>query len=133
MRDSVRSYLQESGSNLLQDLSGSVNWNNIASVILTRLRNSTVMNESLDVISSDLARILERYLEQDLEKIVMQAIPILQIDKVIIDRVKATPPEEMEAGINELVQTELQAIVSLGGVLGVAIGLIQSLTLLWQR
>ncbi|MEB3291601.1 MAG: DUF445 family protein [Synechococcales bacterium] len=133
MRDSVRSYLQASGSSLLQELSGSVNWQNVASVILTRLRNSAVMNESLDIMSHELAKILERYLERDLEPIVMQAIPILQIDQVIIDRVKATAPEEMEAGINDLVQTELQAIVNLGGVLGVAIGLVQSVTLLWQR
>jgi uncharacterized membrane protein YheB (UPF0754 family) len=37
------------------------------------------------VISQELALILERYLEKDLENIVAQAIPILSIDQVIVD------------------------------------------------
>jgi uncharacterized membrane protein YheB (UPF0754 family) len=133
MGESVRSYLREQGAELLQDLSASVNWDNAASVVLSRLRGLDAVGESLNVVSYELALILDRYLEQDLEAIVMEAIPILEIDQVIINRVVATPPEEMEAGINELIQTELQAIVNLGGVLGVVIGILQSVSLMWQR
>ena len=85
------------------------------------------------MVSYELALVLDRYLERDLEAIVMEAIPILEIDQVIITRVVAIPPEEMEAGLNDLIQTELQAIVNLGGVLGVMIGLLQSASLLWQH
>jgi uncharacterized membrane protein YheB (UPF0754 family) len=73
-----------------------------------------------------LALILERYLEEDLERIVAQVIPILSIDQVIVDRVKATTPEELELTIQGIVKNELQAIVNLGGVLGLIVGLVQT-------
>jgi uncharacterized membrane protein YheB (UPF0754 family) len=130
LRDSVRKYLQERGPELLQGLSASVDWEAAATVVLTRMRNSEALSTSLDLLSQELALILERYLEKDLGPIVAQAIPILKIDQVIIERIKATPPEDLEAGINDLVRTELQAIVNLGGVLGVLIGLLQAATLL---
>ena len=70
---------------------------------------------------------MERYLEEDLEKIVAQAIPILSIDKVIIDRIKATSPEQLETATQAIVKNELQAIVNLGGLLGFIVGLMQCL------
>lgn len=133
MGESVRSYLREKGAELLQELSSSVKWDRAASVILGRLKSLETVSESLDVVSYELAVVLDRYLERDLEAIVMEVIPILQIDQVIINRVVATPPEEMEAGLNELIQTELQAIVNLGGVLGVVIGSLQALSIFWQQ
>jgi uncharacterized membrane protein YheB (UPF0754 family) len=130
MRESVRTYLKEEGSTVLQGLSESVDWENVATIIFNRLRNSAAVNDSLDVVSQELSLLLERYLEGDLEKIVQQAIPILNIDEVIINRVKATSPQDLEAGINGIVKSELQAIVNLGGVLGFVIGLLQSASLL---
>ena len=130
LRDSVRSYIQAKGSDVLQELGKSVDWNNVATIILNRLRTSEVVNTSLEVVSLDLALILERYLERDLESLVAQAIPILNIDQVIIDRVKATSPADLEGAINGIVQSELQAIVNLGGILGFVIGLLQSASLL---
>jgi uncharacterized membrane protein YheB (UPF0754 family) len=130
--DTVRRFLQDQGVELLTGLSGSMDWPKVARLLLDRLRKSDVMNTSLDLISADLARILERYLERDLESIVAEVLPILQLERVIVERIIATPPSELEAGLNDLVQTELQAIVNLGGVLGVLIGAAQSLSLLWR-
>jgi uncharacterized membrane protein YheB (UPF0754 family) len=84
------------------------------------------------VISQELALILERYLEKDLEKIVAQAIPILSIDQVIVDRVKATTAEELETNVQGIVKNELQAIVNLGGILGFMVGLLQTGLLLFR-
>jgi len=133
LRDSVRNYLQDRGADVLEGLSGSIDWDNVASIVLNRLSSSAVLNTSLELMSEDLALILERYLERDLETIVAQAIPILNIDQVIIDRVKSTSPENLEAAIQGIVQSELQAIVNLGGILGIIVGLLQSATLLWQN
>jgi uncharacterized membrane protein YheB (UPF0754 family) len=130
MRDSVRNYLQDRGSEVLQGLSASVDWENVASVVLDRLQNSEAVSSSMELISEELALILERYLEKDLENIVAQAIPILNIDQVIVDRVKATSPAELENAINGIVRSELQAIVNLGGILGLLIGALQSALLL---
>ncbi|TVP66269.1 MAG: DUF445 family protein [Nodularia sp. (in: Bacteria)] len=124
-RESVRHYIQASGSDLLQGLTDSVNWENIATLLLNRLSASPVVSSSLEVVSQELAQILERYLEKDLEKIVAQVIPILSIDQVIVDRVKSTSPADLEAAIEGIVKNELQAIVTLGGVLGFVIGLLQ--------
>jgi uncharacterized membrane protein YheB (UPF0754 family) len=130
MRDSVRLYIQDKGSDVLEELGKSVDWANVATIILNRLRTSEVVNASLEVISLDLALILERYLERDLESLVMQAIPILNIDQVIIERVQATSPKDLENAINGIVRSELQAIVNLGGILGFVIGLLQTAVLL---
>ncbi|BBD67913.1 hypothetical protein NIES4072_47850 [Nostoc commune NIES-4072] len=129
-RESVRHYLQNSGSDFLQGLTDSVDWENIAVVLLNRLSTSPVVNTSLEVMSQELALILDKYLEKDLEVIVAQVIPILSIDQVIVDRVKSTSPADLEAAIEGIVKNELQAIVTLGGVLGFVVGLFQTVFLL---
>ena len=131
-RESVRSYVQERGADVLKGLGESIDWNNLAVLILNRLRTSAAVTTSLSVISRELALILERYLEEDLEKIVAQIIPILSIDQVIVDRVKATTPEELELTIQGIVKNELQAIVNLGGILGLIVGLAQTGILLFR-
>ncbi len=133
LRDSVRQYVQTRGTDLLQGLSTSLDWENIAKLILSRLRSSAVVSTSLELVSIELALILERYLERDLETIVAQAIPILNIDQVIIERVRATSAADLELAIQGIVRSELQAIVNLGGVLGVVVGLIQTVILLFQQ
>lgn len=132
MRDVVRSYVQVKGADLIQGLSDSVNWPHVASLLLNRLRNSDAFSNALEPVSQELALVLERYLERDLETIVMQAIPILGIDQVIVDRVKATPAKNLEGAIQSIVKSELQAIVNLGGVLGFVIGLLQAISLMWR-
>lgn len=132
-RESVRHYLQSSGSDVLQGLTDSVDWENISVLLLDRLSNSPVVSASLEVVSQELALILERYLEKDLEIIVAQVIPILSIDQVIVDRVKSTSPADLEAAIEGIVKNELQAIVTLGGVLGFVVGLFQTAFLLLNQ
>lgn len=129
-RDSVREYLQERGIGILQSLTESVNWDETASVILNRLQTSEVVVTSLGIVSEELAQVLERYLEKDLERLVEETLPILNLDQVIVDRVQATPPENLEEAIEGIVKSELQAIVNLGGILGVVIGILQSILLL---
>ena len=132
-RESVRHYLQNSGSDFLQGLTDSVDWENIAVVLLNRLSTSPVVSTSLEVMSQEFALILDKYLEKDLEVIVAQAIPILSIDQVIVDRVKSTSPADLEAAIEGIVKNELQAIVTLGGVLGFVIGLLQTVFLIFSQ
>jgi uncharacterized membrane protein YheB (UPF0754 family) len=130
MRESVRSYLQEKGVDVLQGLTDSIDWTNVATLLLNRLRTSTAVTSSLEPVSWELALILERYLERDLESLVAQAIPILNIDQAIINRVQSTSAKDLEMAIQGIVRSELQAIVNLGGILGFVIGLIQTLILL---
>jgi uncharacterized membrane protein YheB (UPF0754 family) len=129
-RETVRSYLQESGGKFIQDFGKSIDWDNLAIVIVKRLQSSAAVITSLESISEELALILERYLEEDLEKIVTQAIPILSIDQVIIERINATTPEQLEVATQGIVKSELQAIVNLGGVLGFIVGILQTVILL---
>ncbi len=132
MGDTVRTYLQDRGIDVIQGLTQSLDWEEVSSLILKRLQSSPVVSSSLDIVSQELALVLERYLERDLENIVAQVIPILNIDQVIIDRVMATTPQDLEVAVNGIVKNELQAIVNLGGILGVVIGSLQTL-ILWLR
>ena len=128
-RDGVRSYVQDRGTTVIEKLGRTVDWDDTAAILLNRLRASAVVGESLELISEDLAGILERYLEKDLEKLVARAIPILELDQVIMDRVNATSPEDLETAIQGIVRTELKGIVALGGILGVMVGILQSVIL----
>ncbi len=132
LRQTIKTYLKENGSSLLESVSASIDWEKLAAQLLGRLQTSPVMSESLETVSYELALILERYLERDLEVIVMQAIPILNIDQVIVDRVNGTSPTELEGAIQTIVRSELQAIVNLGGILGFVIGGLQAVFLLLQ-
>jgi uncharacterized membrane protein YheB (UPF0754 family) len=131
-RDAVRDYLQNRGADFIHSLGDSVDWENISAIAVKRFRSSTVVTSSLEVVSQELALILDRYLERDLEQLVTQVIPILSIDKVIIDRVMATTPENLELAVQGIVKSELQAIVNLGGVLGFIIGILQTLIMLFN-
>jgi uncharacterized membrane protein YheB (UPF0754 family) len=133
MGDSVRSYIQSKGVELIQGVTDSLDWDSIANVVISRLRSSTILTSSLDVVSEELAKIIDRYLERDLEQIVTQVIPILSIDKVIINRIESTSPAELEAGIQGIVKSELEGIVNLGGVLGFLVGLMQTAILWYQK
>jgi len=126
VREAVQTYLQDKGANLLQALGNSIDWEEVAVLIIKRLQSSESVNQSLDVISEELSLILERYLEEELETIVTKVIPILSIDEVIINRVNATTPEELETTVNSIVKNELQAIVNLGGILGFIVGGVQA-------
>jgi uncharacterized membrane protein YheB (UPF0754 family) len=132
VREAVSNYVREEGGKVIVGLGESVEWENLAALILKRLQSSPTLNDSLEVISQELALVLERYLERDLEKLVALAIPILSIDQVIIDRICATTPEELESAVQGIVKSELQAIVNLGGILGFVVGLLQTAILLFS-
>ena len=132
VQQAVRDYVREQGSDVVSGLGNSVDWENLAALILKRLQSSPTVNDSLEVISQELALVLEKYLEEDLEKLVAQTIPILAIDQVIIDRVSATSAEELETAVQGIVKNELQAIVNLGGILGFVVGLLQTVLLFFN-
>ncbi|MGF1481242.1 MAG: DUF445 domain-containing protein [Cyanophyceae cyanobacterium] len=129
-RETVRSYIQAKGAEVLQELGQSIDWDGVAVLIISRLQSSTAVTSSLEAISKELALILERYLEEDLEKLVEQAIPILSLDEVIVEKVRATSPEQLEEATQGIVKNELQAIVNLGGFLGFLVGVFQAVLLL---
>jgi uncharacterized membrane protein YheB (UPF0754 family) len=132
IRESVRNYVRTLGPDLLKGLSTTINWQMLATQLLNRLQNSQVITDSLDPVSEELALILERYLERDLEDLVAQVIPILNIDQVIVERVSATNPRDLEGAVQGIVRNELQAIVNLGGALGFLIGGLQAAFYYWR-
>jgi uncharacterized membrane protein YheB (UPF0754 family) len=130
--DTIRSYLQDKGPDFLEELGQTVEWEKLGEIIVNRLQSSTAVLSSLELISEELALILEKYLSEELENLVALAIPILAIDQVIIDKVKGTSAEDLEMAIQGIVKSELQAIVNLGGLLGFIVGLLQTLILLFK-
>jgi uncharacterized membrane protein YheB (UPF0754 family) len=133
INESVRDYIKTQGIELIAGLRDTIDWDGVATLAIGRLRSSAAVSASLATVGGELAVVIDRYLERDLEKIVAQVIPILNIDQVIIDRVKSTSPEDLEGAIQGIVKTELQGIVTLGGVLGFIVGLLQSGVLFWQN
>jgi len=133
LRGSLQDYLRSRGAEVIQSFNQVINWPDLASLILRRLGQSQVLSGSLDQVSADLAEILERYLEADLEKLMAQILPVLNLDQVIAERVKGTSPAELEQGIQQIVSQELQGIVNLGGILGFLVGCLQTAWFWWQN
>jgi uncharacterized membrane protein YheB (UPF0754 family) len=130
--DAIRMGLRQQDPQLIARLDQSVDWEAIAQTLLNRLQSSDVLGLSLELTSEELAQILERYLERDLESIVSQTLPILNLDQVIVERIEATAPADLELAVQSIVRSELQAIVNLGGLLGFFIGILQTLAFLLQ-
>ncbi len=122
---SIRDYVRAEGPDLVKGLGESIDWEGVATLVLKRLANSDSLSDSMGQISTELAQIVERYLEKDMEQLVIRVIPILNLDQMIIERVQSTSPQELESAIQAIVRKELQAIVNLGGILGFLVGLIQ--------
>jgi uncharacterized membrane protein YheB (UPF0754 family) len=122
---SIRDYVRTEGPDLVHGLGASIDWEGVSTLVLKRLANSDALSDSMGQMSTELAQIVERYLEKDMEQLVMRVIPILNLDQMIIERVQSTSPQELESAIQTIVRKELQAIVYLGGVLGFLVGLIQ--------
>jgi uncharacterized membrane protein YheB (UPF0754 family) len=122
---SIRDYVRTEGPDLIEGLGASIDWESVASLLLKRVANSGSLSDSMGPISTELAQIVERYLEKDMEQLVMRVIPILNLDQMITERVQSTSPQELESAIQAIVRKELQAIVNLGGILGFLVGLIQ--------
>ncbi len=129
LRAGIQDYIRSQGPDALAALGESIDWEGVAQLVLRRLRGSKAVQNSMDQVSLDLALVLERYLDRDLESLMTQVIPVLNLDQVIIDRVNATSPANLEKNIQQIVRQELQAIVNLGGILGFVVGWIQVLLL----
>lgn len=129
LRLSIQEYIRVKGPDVLKNFGETIDWQGVAQLVLRRLRGSKAVQASIDQVSLELALVLERYLDRDLESLMAQVIPVLNLDQVIIDRVNATSPQNLEKNIQQIVQQELQAIVNLGGILGFLVGCLQVLML----
>jgi uncharacterized membrane protein YheB (UPF0754 family) len=129
----VREYIQSKGSEAIRTLGETIDWEELAAIVFKRLRASSVLLASIDPIGEELAAIVDRYLETDLESTVSKIIPILDLEGVIIDQIEATPAADLEAGVNAIVKSELQSIVNLGGILGGIVGFMQTAILWFTR
>lgn len=127
LRQGLRQWLDQDGLSLLEGALGGLDWTAAARALLDRLRTAVISDEAIAAFSHEVALILDQRLEHELEDLVAAALPILALEDLIIGRVEATPAADLEAAIQGIVRSELQAIVNIGGVLGVLLGCVQSL------
>jgi len=73
------------------------------SPVCSSIARSAAVGASLEVVSKELALILERYLGAIWKECLAEAIPVLAIDQVIVDRVKSTSAE-LEVAIEGIVK-----------------------------
>ncbi|ABB57128.1 DUF445 domain-containing protein [Synechococcus elongatus] len=132
LRQGLRQWLDQDGLSLLEGALGGLDWTAAARALLDRLRTAVISDEAIAAFSHEVALILDQRLEHELEDLVAAALPILALEDLIIGRVEATPAADLEAAIQGIVRSELQAIVNIGGVLGVLLGCVQSLINVWS-
>lgn len=132
LRQGLRQWLEQDGLSLLKDALSGLDWTGAARALLDRLRTAVISEDAIAAFSHEVALILDQRLEHELEDLVAAALPVLALEDLIIGRVEATPAADLEAAIQGIVRSELQAIVNIGGVLGVLLGCVQSLINLWS-
>ncbi|BAD78641.1 hypothetical protein syc0451_d [Synechococcus elongatus PCC 6301] len=132
LRQGLRQWLDQDGLSLLEGALGGLDWTAAARALLDRLRTAVISDEAIAAFRHEVALILDQRLEHELEDLVAAALPILALEDLIIGRVEATPAADLEAAIQGIVRSELQAIVNIGGVLGVLLGCVQSLINVWS-
>lgn len=132
LRQGLCQWLDQDGLSLLEGALGGLDWTAAARALLDRLRTAVISDEAIAAFSHEVALILDQRLEHELEDLVAAALPILALEDLIIGRVEATPAADLEAAIQGIVRSELQAIVNIGGVLGVLLGCVQSLINVWS-
>lgn len=133
LRQGLRQWLDQDGLALLEEALEGLDWTGAARALLDRLRTAVISEAAIAAFSHEVALILDQRLEHELEDLVAAALPVLALDDLIISRVEATPAADLEAAIQGIVRSELQAIVNIGGVLGVLLGFVQSLINYWNR
>ncbi|QFZ90974.2 DUF445 domain-containing protein [Synechococcus elongatus] len=131
LRQGLRQWLDQDGLTLLEEALEGLDWTGAARALLDRLRTAVISEAAIAAFSHEVALILDQRLEHELEDLVAAALPVLALDDLIISRVEATPAADLEAAIQGIVRSELQAIVNIGGVLGVLLGFVQSLINYW--
>ncbi|WP_338441701.1 DUF445 family protein [Synechococcus elongatus IITB4] len=132
LRQGLRQWLDQDGLALLEEALEGLDWTGAARALLDRLRTAVISEAAIAAFSHEVALILDQRLEHELEDLVAAALPVLALDDLIISRVEATPAADLEAAIQGIVRSELQAIVNIGGVLGVLLGFVQSLINYWS-
>jgi uncharacterized membrane protein YheB (UPF0754 family) len=94
--------------------------------LIRRFHPQDIPPATVESIKREITRFLERYLDEKLFELVEQALEVADIQGVIATKIRNFSPLRMEAIIMEVSRKELGMIVSLGGILGFVIGVLQS-------
>jgi len=125
--ESLSGFLAAQGPSLSQRLGESIDWNRSAAEVLDRVVTSEKTLVWIDRIAEGIAGILDRYLARELEPLVMKFLPSLGLEELVISKICATSPQELEDAIQQVARNELQAIPYVGMTLGFFVGLFEVL------
>lgn len=124
---SLAVFLGAQGPALSQRLGESIDWNRSAAEVIDRIVTSEKTLVWIDKIAFNIGRLLDRYLARELEPLVMKFLPALGLEELVIEKITATSPEELEEAIQQVARSELQAIPYVGLTLGFFVGLFEVL------
>jgi len=94
--------------------------------LIQRFNPQDIPPATIHTIKREITRFIERYLDEKLFELVEQALEVADIQGVIAEKIRNFSPLRMEEIIMEVSRKELGMIVTLGGILGFVIGLVQS-------
>jgi uncharacterized membrane protein YheB (UPF0754 family) len=89
------------------------------------------INDQHPELKQEMARFIKRYLNRELEAVVRQVLPALDIGQMIQEKLDQFSVKQLEQMIYDVCRRELRWLAFLGAFLGFWLGLVSNLVIFW--
>lgn len=121
----LEGYLDDHKESLASEIVEKLELSKLIYDAIVRVDPSALPPALLSRFKQEITRFALVYLERELKTMLTYALGELQLNEVLIEKVKQVPPQEIEQIILGLSPPHLYAIVILGGVIGFLVGCLQ--------
>ena len=93
--------------------------------IIVKFDVDTIPGELIHKIKMEVSRFIQRYLACELQNLIEKVLKKIDLDTLIIEKVKLFPAQKVEKIIATVARKELQGMVIFGGIIGFIVGCLQ--------
>ena len=121
----LQEYLKEYHLNVILPIIQEINMPAIVYDIIVRFDVDTIPGELIHKIKMEVSRFIQRYLACELQNLIEKVLKKIDLDTLIIEKVKLFPAQKVEKIIATVARKELQGMVIFGGIIGFIVGCLQ--------
>ena len=121
----LQEYLKEYHLNVILPIIQEINMPAIVYDIIVKFDVDTIPGELIHKIKMEVSRFIQRYLACELQNLIEKVLKKIDLDTLIIEKVKLFPAQKVEKIIATVARKELQGMVIFGGIIGFIVGCLQ--------
>lgn len=123
----LQEYLKEYHLHVILPVLQEINIPGIVYDIIVKFDVQTIPKDLIHKVKLEIARFIQRYLANELQNLVEKVLKRIDLDTLIIKKIKLFPSKNLEKIIAIVARKELEGIVVLGGIIGFLVGCLQIL------